>query len=373
MICFSLSDHALMYKFIPSQIMLFRVFVSPDNIRRVEILENLDSVEQLKNILKERLELLEDFLIQFEDPDFGNELCNLTNIKELPQDKAVLRILYKVSIQPEEVASVSSASTMTSSSESVPSSSANQGTTVQLMQREKAEQWPSPFPVPLFSYDVELRLAKGNELFSESRTLLTMPREMKMDILDNIAQTIFSYKAYPKNPEIESVAAALIEKHPCLKDPGIGTGYHGWAMSIKYKLGNYRQKLRMAGCSEVTINQKRAEEHKKGIKKAKKCEVNFLPDNPAGETAESLERARQALEEETLKRLPNKAFVDSKMEVTFAVRRKEIVDEEPLVADIMKRWPGLFEQEQVSFGISGVCPVFNFILEFSQFWWTAIT
>lgn len=179
-----------------------------------------------------------------------------------------------------------------------------------------------------------------------------MPREMKMDVLDNIAQTIFSYKAYPKSQEIESVAEALIEKHvseTCLKDPGIGTGYHGWAMSIKYKLGNYRQKLRMAGCSEVTINQRKDEEKKKGIKKAKKCEVNFLPDNPAGETAESLERVRQALEEETQKKLPNKAFVNSKMELTFAVRRKEIVDEEPLVTDIMKRWPGLFVQEQVSF------------------------
>ncbi|KAK9528369.1 hypothetical protein VZT92_012535 [Zoarces viviparus] len=92
--------------------MLLRVFVSPDNIRRVDISENLSSVEQLKEILQERLQLQGDFLIQFEDPDFGNELCNLTDIKELPQDRAMLRILWKSSIQPEEAASLSSNSSL---------------------------------------------------------------------------------------------------------------------------------------------------------------------------------------------------------------------------------------------------------------------
>lgn len=331
--------------------MLLRVFVSPDNIRRVDISENLSSVEQLKDILQERLQLKDYFLIQFEDPDFGNELCNLTDIKELPQDRAVLRILWKSSGLPEEAASSSSISSLSllesASISSSPSTSAGQGSSVQLMQRENAEQWPSQFQIPVFSYDVELRLAKGNELFKDSGALLTVPREMKIDILDNIANAVFSHKAYPKNQEIESVAAALIEKHPCLTDPGVGTGYDGWVMSIKYKLGNYRQKLRLAGCSEVSVNRKRVAEGKMRIKKAKRYEVNFLPDNPVGQTDKSLESERNALQEETKKILPNKALIDSKMEVTFALRRKEIVDEEPLVADVMKRWPGLFLQEQI--------------------------
>jgi len=79
----------------------------------------------------------------------------------------------------------------------------------------------------------------------------------------------------------------------------------------------------------------------------KRCEVNFLPDNPVGQTNDSLESERNALQEETKKRHPNNALIDSKMEVTFSLRRKEIVDEEPLVADVMERWPGLFLQEQV--------------------------
>lgn len=45
------------------------VVLAPYNIRRLDILENLTSVEHLKT---ERLEIKDDFLIQFEDPEFGN-------------------------------------------------------------------------------------------------------------------------------------------------------------------------------------------------------------------------------------------------------------------------------------------------------------
>ena len=58
-------------------------------------------------------------------------------------------------------------------------------------------------------------LSKGNDLFKENATLL-IPREMKMDTLDNMAHSVFSYKANPNNQEMESVASALTEKHPCL-------------------------------------------------------------------------------------------------------------------------------------------------------------
>ncbi|XP_056625191.1 uncharacterized protein LOC130437716 [Triplophysa dalaica] len=35
------------------------------------------------------------------------------------------------------------------------------------------------------------------------------------------------------------------------------------------------------------------------------------------------------------------------MELTFSLRRKEIVEEEPLVADILKQWPALFLVDQI--------------------------
>lgn len=48
-----------------------------DNIRKLDIFKHLTSVEHLKRILEERLEIKDDFLIQCEDPEFENELCNL--------------------------------------------------------------------------------------------------------------------------------------------------------------------------------------------------------------------------------------------------------------------------------------------------------
>ncbi len=140
-------------------------------------------------------------MIQFEDPDFGNELCNLTGIKELPQDSAVLRILWKSSGVPDDMASTSSitsVSTPESASMSpTPSTSSAQCSSVQLMQQEISVHWPSPFPVPVFSYDVELSLAKGNECFKDSGALLNVARKMKMDISDSIAKVFFFPQGLP--------------------------------------------------------------------------------------------------------------------------------------------------------------------------------
>ena len=61
-----------------------------------------------------------------------------------------------------------------------------------------------------------------------------------MEILDKLAPAIFAFKAYPDKYEFDSVASELVKQHPCLKEPGAGTGYAGWTISIKYKLGNYR-------------------------------------------------------------------------------------------------------------------------------------
>lgn len=83
--------------------------------------------------------------------------------------------------------------------------------------------------------------------------------------------------AYPDQDQIESVASALISRHPCLREPGSETGYEGWKNSIKYKLGNYRSKLRQAGCTEVSINQKKRNSEDDGaspwLKRAKCGEI----------------------------------------------------------------------------------------------------
>ncbi|KAK0153158.1 hypothetical protein N1851_005175 [Merluccius polli] len=174
---------------------------------------------------------------------------------------------------------------------------------------------------------------------------------MKMGILEKLADKIFSLRAYPDKHQIEAVSSELVQKHPCLKEPGSGTGYQGWAVSLKYKLGNYRSKLRHAGCNEVSVNRKRGREEDgdrscPSLKKPKRGEVNYVPDHPENHDDDTLEGERSGMVNEMKKRSKDMTFIRQKMDLTFSLRRKEIVDQQPMVSEIQERWPALFSQEQ---------------------------
>lgn len=65
---------------------------------------------------------------------------------------------------------------------------------------------------------------------------------------------LYTHTAYPSSAQINDVAEALVKKYPCLKEPGSFSGYYGWQQSIKYKMANYRTKLRGYGVPEVMCN-----------------------------------------------------------------------------------------------------------------------
>lgn len=111
---------------------------------------------------------------------------------------------------------------------------------------------------------------------------------------------MYSFKAYPSDSEIEQVALALVSRHPCLRELGCDTGCKGWKLSLKFKIGNYRQKLRNAGCSE--LDNKRDDGSRVPQKKPRRSEINFLPDNPVGLDDAALEHGRKQLELEVKKR-----------------------------------------------------------------------
>ncbi|CAB1425738.1 unnamed protein product [Pleuronectes platessa] len=123
-----------------------------------------------------------------------------------------------------------------------------------------------------FSYDVELKLRKGNEEFKKTKKGINMTRDMRMDILGKIAQSVFEVKAYSDQDQIESVAFALINNH----------------------------------------------------------------------SDDSLEDERLALVEELKKKNKNVSLINQLMELTFSLRRKEIVEMEPMVSEFQERWPALF-------------------------------
>ncbi len=100
------------------------------------------------------------------------------------------------------------------------------------------------------------------------------------------------------------------------------------------------------------MNRKRsAGQETRKMKKARRCETNFLPDFPQGRTPNSLEEERESLLDEVKKKKPDCNLIDSLMGQAFALRRQEIVEKEPLVTEIESRWPALFSERQVSSNI----------------------
>lgn len=65
---------------------------------------------------------------------------------------------------------------------------------------------------------------------------------MKIGILEKIAESMYTFSAY-LSEEYQKVTKALVLKHLFLIEPGPGTGWQGWKMSLKF---NYRQNAQQA-------------------------------------------------------------------------------------------------------------------------------
>uniref|UniRef100_A0A3Q3F7X0 Uncharacterized LOC108245180 n=1 Tax=Kryptolebias marmoratus TaxID=37003 RepID=A0A3Q3F7X0_KRYMA len=307
--------------------MLLRVIVSENEIRRLSVEDIPSSVKELYQVLRTNLGLRGGFILQFEDPDFNNQLCNLTNIKDLPVDRATLKVLF----------TADDGSDSTLDTGSLPSTSSGDSV-----------EWPDPFPIPQFSHDVELQLKEANCRYAKDGSLTVIPKSLKTDILDTLADRMSKISAYPERQHYENVAKALVEKHPCLREPGSEKGWYSWFHSLKFKLGNYRQKLSAAGCPEVVVNKRKAGGSKgKCVKKSKKGEVNYCPDPPEGQSSENMEEKRKIMEGEMLKRDPDHQLLEDLMVTTFSQRRKEIIGDQPHITELISRWPALFYEKQV--------------------------
>uniref|UniRef100_A0A1A8V2N0 Uncharacterized protein n=1 Tax=Nothobranchius furzeri TaxID=105023 RepID=A0A1A8V2N0_NOTFU len=207
-------------------IMLLRIILSEDDIRRITLDSLPEDVQNFHSILKAKLGLDLDFVIQYQDPDFDKDLCNLTCMSDLPKDKATLKVCIKKNESYHTDSTLDTASLSSSSLDEGPS-----GT--------KTRQLPQPFIIPLFSFDVELQLKKGNEAFHHDGTLLDISKNMKSDLLDKLAEAIYFHNPYPTWEDYDLVA----QQHPCLKEPGSVHGWYCWKFSLKFKMGNFHQKM----------------------------------------------------------------------------------------------------------------------------------
>ncbi|MBN3292089.1 F208B protein, partial [Polypterus senegalus] len=215
--------------------MLLHVIVSANEIRRLSIKNIPPSIEELCQLLQNKIGLRGSFILQFEDPEFGNKLCHVRDIKDLPTEQVNLKVLFT----PSEL--VCSDSTLDTGS--LPSSCSGESL-----------DWPDPFEIPHFSHYVELQLKEANDAYVKDGSVMVISKSVKCDILDKLADLMSKITAYPSKDQYDSVAKALVEKHPWLRLPGSGKGWHCWVYSLKFKMGNYCQSLSAAGCPEVVIS-----------------------------------------------------------------------------------------------------------------------
>lgn len=350
------------------------------------------TVEELKAIVKETFSIPLDFSLQYLDFEF-DEYFTLKKSDQI-KHKDTIKLVHSAPIvlnlseldlslcsssgqQSTDCDSESACSDCTAANAESAGSSTSHDTII-LPKRsttERSQPWPKQFSIPQFAFETQMCLEKATEDYKKNGTLLTTSK-VKADVLEKLSETIYTYTAYPSSAQISDVAEALVTKYPCLKEPGSFSGYYGWQQSIKYKMANYRTKLRGFGVPEVMCNalkRKSPADQKssaKNVKKPRKAEVNYLPPYPAGEDEESQEQLRIQLLTEVTKR-DNGKVIKEEMAKTFAHRRNEIVNQSPSVEEIKARWPALFEASHVSYKCMLIRYIFLVHCE-GLHWWFCI-
>lgn len=342
-----------------------RVILADHDVRKVVLPSGIpETVDDLHSVIRDTFYIARDFSLHYKGVDF-DEFFTLYSTTDL-KDKDTIKVVFLQDQEPaitlnltdvtntdvtnmtdqpceehyvDDTASVSTDDTLILSSEDSPG--------------HRSKRWPAQFSIPSFSGLTEIQIQSANERFKKYGTLLTTKDLIPLlpDILGKLAEAIYEYTAYPSSLQIGEVAEALTQKHPCLKEPGSFNGSYGWAQRLKYKMNNFRSKLRGLGCPEVKVNSLKRKQtydqyQSKNLKKPKKAEVNYLPPHAQGESTASLEKERVELLSEMMKR-DNSKVVAQKMAKTFSLRREEIVKEVPAISDCMKRWPALFTEAQV--------------------------
>ena len=213
-----------------------RVVLSTHNVKKVVFDQKPASLQDLYQQLQAKVEgMPNEFVLMYEDKDFDNSLVSVTDIDEL-QNCMSVTILTTGELTESVLAA-----------ELIPSCS----TTTNL---RCSTGWPDPFQMPDFDFMIERQLQQADASF-----VLTWA--LKRDILHKLAHTMYAFKAYSSDAEVESVAKALVAKYPCLYEKGTSGGWAGWKNSLKFKMGNFRTSLSKIGCAEVKVNTGKRSKH----------------------------------------------------------------------------------------------------------------
>lgn len=304
---------------------------SSNNVVKLIIPANPVNLDDVHHMACEKLNVQPDsFFLQYMDKDF-NQFMNLTDVSEI-ENLMSLQLCCKGS--------------ETNSTEADSSASISEDLRV--------SAWPKLFEIPPFDAEIQLFLKSAEISYSMQGTAAVVPREIKGKILDTLANKIYSYTAYASNDQIQQVAKSLTDKYPSLRCRTTALGWEAWGHSISFKMGNFRSKLRKLGCEEVSLNGGKRSKISRpdappaaaNIQKARKGELNFQPNLPVEESADSMEKYRLWMVDEMKKSNPDLTTLNRYMALTFAARRKE-VGALALTSNMKDRWPALFTSSQV--------------------------
>lgn len=252
-----------------------RLILTERDIRKLSLDAKSKNVEELKIKIKtKKCDLQYDFNVMYEDSDFDNAFCNLEDIGDLPASRATVKVIPL--LVTTSTPSMSDDSCVSNDTVILPTDSSS----------TRHNPWPEIFEIPNFSVDEEFRLRQSNLQYLWDQMYLSVTRDMKHSILEKLAEIIYKFDVYPNNEHINSVALALINKNPCLKEQDSPDGCSSWKHSLKFKMGNYQPKLRKAGCVEVGVNGGKTGGPgmaAKGLKRSKRSEVNYLPEHRGAE------------------------------------------------------------------------------------------
>lgn len=251
-----------------------------------------ESIDKLKIEIKRQCEVADsDFRLQYMDVKFNKflNLISAADLQNMGKVKVIITTAQEVTSTGPQTPTVTCIREESSSDSCVDTdilSSSESTSSTSPTSLLRSHTWPAMFPIPQFTYEVDMQLVKANQEFLNKGILLNPSPKLKSVILEALASEIMKYKAYPSSAEFDDVAEALIKKHPCLKELGSVNGLYGWKISLKFKIGNYRSRLRNMGCSELSINSLKQSGDKKTspnqVKKPRRAKVNFCPDYPAG-------------------------------------------------------------------------------------------
>ncbi|KAK7899345.1 hypothetical protein WMY93_020198 [Mugilogobius chulae] len=297
-----------------------KVILGENNVEKLTLRDGIpQSLVELTDIVQKTFNLV-DIRLQYMDDDFGHEFFNLNSTNDL-KDMGTIKVV-QINVMPLTIVVTDEAPAT--------------------VQQELDEAMATKVFNSTISFETEVQLERGNEEYRMNKKMLTLRTKAKSDILNGVIEDIYKYTAYPTDTHFCEVAEALIQKHPCLKEPGSYNGAYGWKQRFKYKMGNYRTELKGLGCPELCLNSKKETPNKaaaKGVKRPRRAEANYYPSLPAGESNETMEKERLEILTEMTKR-NNERVVRNKWPINEEFQR---LVARPLETKSLRNWTNMVQ------------------------------